>query len=235
MGATLRYAKVVDRDHLQAHGGLSPRTDNVVLLPGQPPVAARDFFVLRAWDHIDTAVDETWRIEDAHGRVLYKGTPRTVLAEQGDLTDEVQGMRFEYAADDYQLVLEVDGREVARAAFTVAVTDDPAVAAPPASARETTPADVEAASTPTSSPSDDAVVRDLSEVDQRVLDATAVLEATGTPGFARDIAERAGVSLDSARAALSRLTGPHDLVQEVPTGAGDDPDLGPRYRVKARP
>lgn len=35
--------------------------------------------------------------------------------------------------------------------------------------------------------------------------------------------------------ALSGLTGHHDLVQEVPTGTGDEPDLGPRYRVKARP
>ena len=45
MGATLRYAKVVDRDHVQAHGGLSPSTDNLVTLRGEAPAVARDFLV----------------------------------------------------------------------------------------------------------------------------------------------------------------------------------------------
>lgn len=123
MGATLRYAKVVDRDHLQAHGGLSPKTDNLVLLRDEPGVA-RDFLILRAWDDVDSAFEETWRLEDPHGQIVYTGTPRTVLAEHGDLYDEIQGVRFDYSDNGFQLVLEVEGREVARADFAVSVADD---------------------------------------------------------------------------------------------------------------
>lgn len=116
MGATLRYAKVVDRDHVQAHGGLTPATDNLVTLPEDAPAVARDFLVLRAWDVDSGGFEETWRLEDVNGHVVYVGTPRTVLAEHGEVFDEVQGVRFEYADDAYNLVLEVDGREVARSA-----------------------------------------------------------------------------------------------------------------------
>jgi hypothetical protein len=125
MGATLRYAKVVDREHLQAHGGLSPATDNVVKLVGTAPAVARDFLVLRAWDDVRSGFEEHWRLEDAHGRVVYRGTPRTVLAEHGDIFDELQGVRFEYTGADHQLVLEVDQREVARSDFEVVVADNP--------------------------------------------------------------------------------------------------------------
>lgn len=239
MGATLRYAKVVDRDHLQAHGGLSPATDNLVLLPDAPPAVARDFLVLRAWDDVDTAVEEDWRIEDRHGRTIHTGVPRTVLAEHGDLVDDLAGVQFEYTDTAYQLVLSVDGREVARTDFTVAQADDPGVDAPPASATDTEapPAAQPAVSTTGTAQAqpDEAVTRELSDTERRALEAVTRLEADGTPGFASDVADRAGLDLDAARAALSGLTGHHDLVQEVPTGASDDPDLGPRYRVKSRP
>lgn len=89
MGATLRYAKVVDREHLQAHGGLSPATDNLVKLVGTAPAVARDFLILRAWDDVGSGFEEQWHLEDAHGRVVYRGTPRTVLAEHGDIFDEL--------------------------------------------------------------------------------------------------------------------------------------------------
>lgn len=89
MGATLRYAKVVDRDHAQAHGGLTPATDNVVALAGDAPAAARDFLVLRAWDVDAGGFEETWRIEDSHGHAMYRGTPRTVLPEHGDVQAEL--------------------------------------------------------------------------------------------------------------------------------------------------
>jgi hypothetical protein len=127
MGATLRYAKVVDRDYLQEHGGLSPGTDNIVMLSAEEkPAVARDFFVLRAWDDASGAFEESWRLEDPHGLVVYEGVPRNVLAEHGDLSDEVQGVRFDYADQDYQLVLEVDGREVARVSFDVQPPAGPA-------------------------------------------------------------------------------------------------------------
>lgn len=129
MGATLRYAKVVDRDHLQAHGGLSPGTDNLVLLRNGEPGVARDFLVLRAWNDVDSGFEETWRLEDPHGQVVYVGAPRTVLAEDGDLSDEIQGLQFDYSDSGYQLVLEVEGREVARTDFTVSVTGDGATTA----------------------------------------------------------------------------------------------------------
>lgn len=123
MGATLRYAKVVDRDHAQAHGGLTPATDNLVALAGDAPAVAADFLVLRAWDVDAGGFEETWRIEDVHGHTVYRGTPRTVLPEHGEVYDELQGVVFEHT-DDHQLVLEVDGREVARTDVTITVAPD---------------------------------------------------------------------------------------------------------------
>jgi hypothetical protein len=119
MGATLRYAKVVDRDHAQDHGGVMPATDNAVRLAGEAPATARDFVVARAWDGVGGGIEERWRLEDANGRVVYRGAPRTVLAGHGDIYDEVRGVRFEYADDGYQLVFEIDDREAARADFAV--------------------------------------------------------------------------------------------------------------------
>lgn len=252
MGATLRYAKVVDGDHLQAHGGLSPSTDSVVLLDGPAPSPARDFEVLRAWDDIDRGgIEETWRIEDPHGQVLYTGAPRTVLPDQGGIADEIGGVVFEYDDTGYQLVLQVDDREVARADFRVAVADADDVATVPESPRDVNPADavegtdsqgVEAAdaSPDTMGGADGASAQglDTSPLDadeQRVFEAVAAIETEGTPGFVEDVAGRAGLEVDTVRRVLSELTGPRDLVQTISTGLDDQPDLGMRYRVKARP
>lgn len=229
MGATLRYAKVVDRDHVQAHGGLTPATDNLVTLPEDAPAVARDFLVLRAWDVDSGGFEETWRLEDVNGHVVYRGTPRTVLAEHGEVFDEVQGVRFEYADDAYNLVLEVDGREVARTDFAVTVTADGGAAVdtsvPTAPGEGDDGADA------------DRRVRapaDLSDQERAVLTAVAELEARDGPGHVHDVARAAELDVDAVRSSLSRLTGPHDLVQEVGP-AGETADQGPRYRVKARP
>lgn len=225
MGATLRYAKVVDRDHVQATGGLTPATDNLVKLAAEPPAPARDFLVLRAWD-VDGGFEERWRLEDEHGHEIYRGAPRTVLAEHGDVFDEVQGVRFEYAGDAYQLVLEVDDREVARTNFAVVVDTD---------AGATTDLSVPPATDAATAANDPPVANELTDDERAVFAAVADAESSGGPGYAHEIARTAGLDLDTVTSALSRLTGTHDLVQEVATGTGDDPDLGPQYRVKSRP
>lgn len=124
MAATLRYANVVDRDQLQVQGGLSPSTGNVVLLAEDEPGIARDFLVIRAWDDVGGGVEEGWRLEDPHGQVVYTGTPRTVLAGDDDVHDEVQGVRFDYTDTGFQLVLEIDGEEAARTPFDVSVAGE---------------------------------------------------------------------------------------------------------------
>jgi hypothetical protein len=119
MGATLRYAKVVDRESFQRSGGqIRPSLESGVQLSAQAPAAARPFYVLRAWDRFD-AFTETWRILDPHGRTVHDPVSREVIAEHGDIADEVEDQVFEYADAGYQLVLDVDGREVARAEFPV--------------------------------------------------------------------------------------------------------------------
>lgn len=119
MGASLRYAKVVDRQRFINSGGdIRPSLENGVELTGEAPAPAEPFFVMRAWDLFD-AFTESWRILEPHGRTVYEGTPREVLSDQDDLADELEDVMFEYADDGYQLVLEVDGREVARADFPV--------------------------------------------------------------------------------------------------------------------
>lgn len=70
---------------------------------------------------------------------------------------------------------------------------------------------------------------DLSDEEQRVLDAIAALEAQGEATTPEVIARRAGLELDAVRSSLSRLLGEADLVREL------DPDaevVGPRYAVK---
>lgn len=119
MGASLRYAKVVDRQRfINSGGSIRPSLENGVRLADAPPAPAEPFYVLRAWDLFD-AFTETWRILEPHGRTVFEGTPREVLSNHDDLADELDDVHFEYADDGYQLVLEVDGREVARADFPV--------------------------------------------------------------------------------------------------------------------
>lgn len=120
MGASLRYAKVVDRERfINSGGAIRPSLENGIRLTDEPPAAAAPFYVLRAWDLFD-AFTETWRILEPHGRTVFEGIPREVLSDQDDLADQLDDVTFEYADDGYQLVLEVDGREVARAEFPVA-------------------------------------------------------------------------------------------------------------------
>lgn len=121
MGATLRYAKIVDRDSFQRRGAkVRPGLDSGVRLKGEAPSLAAPFYVLRAWDGVDAGFTETWRLVEPYGRTVRESMPRAVLAEHDDLADEVDDQEFEYAEERYQLILEVDGREVARVDFPVA-------------------------------------------------------------------------------------------------------------------
>lgn len=128
MGATLSWLKIVDADHFRAVGGrVTPGLDNVVELPREAPSEAAPFLVLRAWHGFEGAFTETWTIRDPHGRTVHEGLEREVVAgmgsvEQGGLTDEVADLAFDYADTGYQLVLAVDGREVARGDFEVRET-----------------------------------------------------------------------------------------------------------------
>ena len=128
MGATLAWVKIVDVRRFRLEGGdkrLEPKMDNVVELTAEAPSEAAPFVVHRAWSHFDSAFTELWVIRDRHGRTLREGIEREVTAETaspqtgGGITDEVAGQIFEYADDGYQLVLHIDGREVARADFEV--------------------------------------------------------------------------------------------------------------------
>lgn len=120
MGATLRYAKVVDRtSFINSGGAIRPGLPSEVRLPDGEPGTADPFYVLRAWDDVDAAFTETWRLVEPEGRTLRTSPPREVLAAHGDLSDEVDDAVFEFAADGYTLVLEVDDTEVARVDFSV--------------------------------------------------------------------------------------------------------------------
>jgi hypothetical protein len=125
MGVTLRYAKVVDRDlFLRTGGTVRPGLDNGIrLLDDEAPARAAPFLILRAWDDVGGAFTETWRLLDPHGLTVRPSTTREVLQGQTEISDEIADQRFEYADDGYQLVLEVDGREVARANFPVLARD----------------------------------------------------------------------------------------------------------------
>jgi hypothetical protein len=132
MGATLAWLKVVDTQRLQLEGGsvtLKPGIDNIVELTGPAPAEAAPFLVLRAWTQFDSAITESWMIRDPHGRTVHEGITREVLAadaapNNGGLADEVEGLVFEYGDTGYQLVVSVDGREVARADFEVREPSD---------------------------------------------------------------------------------------------------------------
>lgn len=119
MGAELRYAKVVDLESFQRHGKeVHPALEPGVERSADNPATVKPFLVLRAWDDFN-AMTETWRIREPSGRTVYGPVTREVLAEESELADEVVDLRVDYDADGYQLVLEVDGGEVARADFPV--------------------------------------------------------------------------------------------------------------------
>jgi hypothetical protein len=120
MGATLRYAKVLDReDFLRSGAHIRPGLDSIVRLTGPAPAKAAPFYVVRAWERFEGSFTETWRLADPHGRTVREPSSREMLPEHDDIADEIDDQLFEYADDGYQLVLEIDGREVARAGFPV--------------------------------------------------------------------------------------------------------------------
>ena len=127
MGARLKFAKVVDRDlFLRTGAQVTPGLDNRVELVGEAPTKAAGFMVRREWYDVEGAFTESWAIQDPHGRTVYSGLDREVVGGNTELVDELDDVLFEYADSNYQLVLSVDGREVARAAFDVVEvhTDD---------------------------------------------------------------------------------------------------------------
>lgn len=123
MGASLRYAKVLDREAFMIKGGkLHPSLQNEIVVNGEPGPAAA-FVVFRGWGDDHGSFTEQWRIEDPEGRTVYESIPREIhVASNGHverLEDEVADLDFEFAADDYEVVFTLDEREVARARFAV--------------------------------------------------------------------------------------------------------------------
>ncbi|MDQ3619494.1 MAG: hypothetical protein M3391_05115 [Actinomycetota bacterium] len=123
MGARLQYAKVIDRGLFIDQGGrIHPGLQSKVLLQDEPGEAAA-FLVMRGWGDDHGTFTEQWRLEGKGGGVLYESVPRELhLATKTHverLEDEVDGLRFEYAADDYSVVFLLDDRESARTVFTV--------------------------------------------------------------------------------------------------------------------
>lgn len=130
MGARLQYAKVIDRELYLTRGGrVHPKLENEVVLLEEPGTAGA-FLVLRAWTDDHGSFTERWRIESPGGTTEYSSVPREIhlatATHVEKVEDEVAGLRLEYAAEDYTLVLELDDREVARVEFPVRVhTQEP--------------------------------------------------------------------------------------------------------------
>lgn len=123
MGARLQYAKVIDRELFQDKGSrITPGLDNIVVLKDDPGPALA-FLVLRGWTDDHGTFTEQWRIEGPGGGIVYESLPRELhLASKTHtekLEDEVIDIDFPYTSDDFQLVLLLDDREVARARFEV--------------------------------------------------------------------------------------------------------------------
>ena len=125
MGVRLKFAKVVDRDlFLRSGAEVTPGLDNRVELLGEAPTKAAGFMVRREWYDVDGAFTESWSIQDPHGRTVYQGLDREVVGGNDEIVDEIDDLVFDYADTGYQLVLSVDGREVARADFDVIESTD---------------------------------------------------------------------------------------------------------------
>lgn len=125
MGARLKFAKVVDRDlFLRTGAEVTPGLDNRVELFSEAPAKAVGFMVRREWYDVDGAFTESWSIQDPHGRTVYQGLDRELVGGNTEIVDEIDDLVFDYADSGYQLVLGVDGREVARADFDVVENTD---------------------------------------------------------------------------------------------------------------
>ena len=123
MGARLQYAKVIDRELFYARGGrVHPKLESNVILQQEPGTAGA-FLVLRAWTGDHGSFTERWSLRSPGGATVYESVPREIyLATESHverLEDEVADLELDVAADDYQLVLFLDDREVARARFIV--------------------------------------------------------------------------------------------------------------------
>lgn len=123
MGARLQYAKVIDREIFFARGGkVHPGLENCVELNDEPGRAGA-FLVMRAWTSGHGTFTEQWRIESPGGKVMYESVARELhLATRQHvekLEDEVADLDFDYASDDYHVVLVLDDSEVARVRFPV--------------------------------------------------------------------------------------------------------------------
>lgn len=123
MGARLTYAKVIDRERFYIRGGkIHPGLDNEVVIKDEPGTAGA-FLVLRGWSNEHGTFTEQWTIRDAGGATVYESLPREIhmasTSHVERIEDEVADLEFDYAADDYQVVFELDEREVARVRFSV--------------------------------------------------------------------------------------------------------------------
>jgi hypothetical protein len=126
MGARLRFAKVIDRQlfYVRNDGRLHPGLDNEVLMHEEPGVAGA-FLVMRGWGDDHGSFTEKWRIESPDGRTLYESLPREIHVATTEhverLEDEIADLEFEFTADNYQCIFDLDDSEVARIRFAVKV------------------------------------------------------------------------------------------------------------------
>jgi hypothetical protein len=123
LGARLQYAKVIDREIFHQRGSrVHPGLENVVMLRDDPG-RAMVFLVMRAWTDDHGTFTEQWAIEGPGGGIVYESLPRELhLASNTHvekLQDEVADLDFPYSSDDFNLVLRLDERAVARARFSV--------------------------------------------------------------------------------------------------------------------
>jgi hypothetical protein len=128
MGARLQYAKVVDRERFYIRGGkIHPGLTSGAELAAEPGTVAA-FLILRAWSDGRGTFTEQWRIESPGGTALYESAPRELHVASNShverLSDEVADLNVEYAAEDYRVVFQLDGREVARVDFPIRVAED---------------------------------------------------------------------------------------------------------------
>lgn len=124
MGVRLKFAKVVDRDRFLRTGAeIRPGLENRIQLQGAAPAKSAGFMVRREWYDVEGSFTESWAIQDPHGRTVHEGLDREIVGGNQEIVDEIDDLLFEYADDGYQLVLSIDGREVARVDFDVVEVD----------------------------------------------------------------------------------------------------------------